>query len=227
MLAACAPAVGTFQPVEAPKELRVEVARYTHSVRFQAGSATLSVSERERLAAFLDAVGLPPGESVATLSMPGDALAERRRTQLVQELGRRGLGLSTAPTAAGTVADRLSLGDEVVVYAERYVAKLPPCPNWSKPTGVDYGNTVGSNFGCATASNLGLMVANPRDLVIGRDPGPANIDRQVRLEQLFRERTPQTIWCEKGNSCNDGPKLKLSEPKKSDDAKPQSKDVKE
>jgi pilus assembly protein CpaD len=46
---------------------------------------------------------------------------------------------------------------------------LPPCPNWSQYPASDFSNARSSNFGCATATNLGLMVANPADLVAGRE----------------------------------------------------------
>ena len=40
--------------------------------------------------------------------------------------------------------------------------------------GHDSENTPGANFGCAITSNLGMMVANPRDLLRGRNPGPSD-----------------------------------------------------
>ena len=51
----------------------------------------------------------------------------------------------------------------------RYLVTLPACPNWSQYPASDFTNARSSNFGCATASNLGLMVANPADLVAGRE----------------------------------------------------------
>jgi type IV pilus biogenesis protein CpaD/CtpE len=53
--------------------------------------------------------------------------------------------------------------------AGRYMVTLPDCPNWSQYPASDFTNAKSSNFGCATASNLGLMVANPADLVAGRE----------------------------------------------------------
>jgi len=210
LLAACVPAAGTVQPIvppiAAPKELRVETARYSHTVRFAAGSATLAAAEKARLAGFLDAAGLPAGRSVAALSAGDGPLAARRREAIAAELVRRGLRLATPSTAAGTVLDRLSLGDEVVLLAERHVVTLPSCPDWSKPSGADGANTAASNFGCATATNLGLMIADPGDLLLGRDPGPGNIDRQVLIEQQFRGGIAKSGWCDTA-SCGGGPKL--------------------
>ena len=62
----------------------------------------------------------------------------------------------------------------VRVVVERYVVTPPTCPDWSKPVGEDSQNSPGANFGCANTANLGMMVANPGDLLRGRNPGPAD-----------------------------------------------------
>ena len=54
------------------------------------------------------------------------------------------------------------------------VLKLPGCPDWTDDTRVNYTNTVHSNFGCANETNFGMRVANPADVLSGRDPGLAD-----------------------------------------------------
>jgi pilus assembly protein CpaD len=51
---------------------------------------------------------------------------------------------------------------------------LPACPNWSQYPASDFSNARSSNFGCSVATNLGLMVANPADLVAGRELSAAD-----------------------------------------------------
>jgi hypothetical protein len=53
------------------------------------------------------------------------------------------------------------------------------CPDWRRPMIGDESNVLSSNFGCANASNLMQMVADPQDLVQGRNTGPANGDREA------------------------------------------------
>jgi pilus assembly protein CpaD len=60
----------------------------------------------------------------------------------------------------------------MMVFVERYVVTPPDCPNWTKPASGDWSNTMPSNFGCADATNFSLMVADPRDMVMGRALGP-------------------------------------------------------
>jgi pilus assembly protein CpaD len=69
---------------------------------------------------------------------------------------------------------------------ERYVVTPPDCPNWTKSQNEDHENAQTSNFGCANLSNLGLMVADPRDLVIARQLGPASAAHASMAIQRYR-----------------------------------------
>ncbi|WP_374472527.1 CpaD family pilus assembly lipoprotein [Phenylobacterium sp.] len=54
-------------------------------------------------------------------------------------------------------------------------ALSPPAPACADPLDVeDYQATPG--FGCATLANLQAMIADPRDLVTGAEPGPPRGD---------------------------------------------------
>jgi pilus assembly protein CpaD len=74
---------------------------------------------------------------------------------------------------------------------ERHLVQLPPCPDWSRESGVDYANLPGSNFGCATQTNLGLMIDNPSDLARGRKLAPA--DGIHAAEGIVRYRTGEVV----------------------------------
>src|SRR4029450_4835666 len=62
----------------------------------------------------------------------------------------------------------------VRVIASRPSASVPGCPDWSED-GSDPASSemTSSNFGCAMNSNLAAMVANPDDLVVGRNGSSA------------------------------------------------------
>lgn len=75
----------------------------------------------------------------------------------------------------------------VQVVVRRYAVTLPPCPDFTKYPGDTFDNAVHSNWGCATASNLGLMVADPGDLLEGRETGPANGEVQAEAFQRYLE----------------------------------------
>ena len=46
---------------------------------------------------------------------------------------------------------------------------MPNCPNWERPSQPNYNNKTRPGFGCGVNSNLAAMIANPEDLVHGRE----------------------------------------------------------
>jgi pilus assembly protein CpaD len=74
----------------------------------------------------------------------------------------------------------------LLVVVERYVVTPPDCPNWTKSQSGDHDNATSSNFGCSSITNLGLMVADPRDLVIARQLGPASAAQAGLAIQRYR-----------------------------------------
>jgi pilus assembly protein CpaD len=73
-----------------------------------------------------------------------------------------------APVTAGAVAP-----GSVRVIVSRTRAEVPGCPNWSRPAQPNYNNRSMPNFGCGVNSDLAAMVANPEDLLHGREAGSA------------------------------------------------------
>ena len=76
------------------------------------------------------------------------------------------------------------------VVASRSSASVPGCPEWSDP-GIDSPVRTGTNYGCAINSNLAAMIANPDDLVHGRDgTGQGSATTAGRAIRTYRERQP-------------------------------------
>jgi pilus assembly protein CpaD len=191
-LASCAmPGAQEFQPAAADvlKTNKVEISRLSHTVHFAAGSTTLAAAETSHLLGFLDDSDIVYGDHLY-LAMPGeDAVSQKREAAIRRLLAKRGVLMSVSPGAT-PINVSLGTGDEMTVTLERYVVTPPSCPNWSKPAGSDPDNTVFSNFGCATETNLGMMVAEPRDLLVGRQPGPADADPSLHAMQNYRAGKP-------------------------------------
>ena len=103
-----------------------------------------------------------------TISAAGDPLLRQQRIETISSALLR-FGIGAVPGGlAGVPRDR------AIIAVGRYMVTLPSCPNWSQGPASDFTNARSSNFGCATASNLGLMVANPADLVSGREAAHAD-----------------------------------------------------
>jgi hypothetical protein len=127
-------------------------------------------------------------------------LASQRITSVSGFLDEHGLGripLHTAafgervPAAAGSDPAAWQQNRRVELVLERHLVQLPPCPDWSRESGLDYANLPGSNFGCATQTNLGLMIDNPSDLARGRKLAPA--DGIHAAEGIVRYRTGEVV----------------------------------
>jgi pilus assembly protein CpaD len=213
-LTACAaPAPGTnpylgWMEASSPKNLEVERAQYRHTIHFATDSAELTAIEQERLLTFLQTVE-PTVQD--TLIVEGHAderatdlynveLASHRIASVSDFLRDHGLGrlpLHTAafgervPAAPGSDPVAWRQNRRVELVLERHLVELPPCPDWSRESGLDYSNLPGSNFGCATQTNLGLMIDNPGDLARGRKLAPASGIHAA--EGIVRYRTGEII----------------------------------
>lgn len=194
-----------------PKRLEVERADYRHSVYFETDQAWISAVEQDRLTAFLNSVR-PTARDTIRLEGHADErasdlynveLAARRAesvSNFLRAQGLEGVTVTTSafgeavPAAPGTGAEAWRQNRRVEVVLERYLVTLPACPDWSRQSGTDFANLPHSNFGCATQTNLGLMVAEPRDLVRGRELGPADGIHQA--EGIVRYRTGKVVELE-------------------------------
>lgn len=183
---ACTPETSEWTAAEAPKELHVDHVRLRHIANFAPNTANLAAGESEKLTAFLETAEVTPEDRIYFEPAEGDRLSAARVGKLAHELSRRGVGAETLPAVANGVPR-----DHMNIYIDRYVVTPPKCPNWTEPAVGIHTNGVSSNFGCADATNLGLMVANPRDLVIGRRPGPPEGDAAIAGVDRYRRGVPK------------------------------------
>lgn len=167
-----------------PRTPKVEQASFTHSVVFAPDEAVLAPERRTELDRFLIRTRTGSADSVRVVSGPGGAaIASRRAASVTAYLRHLGALVEVAAAGFGLPTPE---PDTVDVIVRRSVVVLPGCPDWSDKPGDTRNNTVSRNWGCATAVNLGLMVAEPRDLVAGRDLSPADGDAAVLGIQRYR-----------------------------------------
>jgi len=126
-----------------------------------APDGSLPLSEQARLDAWFRGLDLGYGDSI---SVEG-AYAGAARSDVARVAGRYGLLVSAAaPVSQGMIAP-----GTVRVVVSRTRASVPSCPNWSEKSQPNYANHTMSNYGCAVNGNLAAMVADPNDLVWGRE----------------------------------------------------------
>lgn len=165
---------------EAVRSPAVQPVSVSHLVAFEAGSVILDAAATQALDAFLERQRVDRADALVITVENGGEAALARAERVAAYLALKRLD------ARVQVADRALLGG-VALTVERYQVTLPGCPDWTGPNGVTHSNQPSSNWGCATATNLGLMVANPRDLAMGRDPGLGDGAAQVLGIQRYQK----------------------------------------
>ncbi|PCJ58084.1 MAG: hypothetical protein COA65_08530 [Rhodospirillaceae bacterium] len=197
-LVGCAPVTKADLAVnETPKQLAVEWSRETHLVAFAPNEAALGKDAKAALTGFLGKNYTGPDDSI--LINPGasvdgrNALFKARGRGLQNFLADIGYASSVLPSNAG-------VENSAIVAVERYAVTFPDCPDWHQAP--PFTNGVWSNYGCANAVNLGQMIADPRDLVTGRDLGPA--DGTVAAAAVARYRKGEVKELKKEATVDDG-----------------------
>jgi pilus assembly protein CpaD len=189
LVAACDTSNSELTPAAvAPKQLKVDYTQLKHPTGFVHASAALAPGELDSLGAFLDSAAVMPDDHVYVETGSDDRLAAQRIGSVSHVLARRGIGAKVLPARDTGIG-----ADQIVIKVERYVVTPPNCPDWTKSPTENHDNTVASNFGCATTTNLGLMVADPRDLVVGRTLGPEEGDPAIAAIDRYRAGKPKDL----------------------------------
>lgn len=125
------------------------------------------------------------------------------RADVARIAGRYGLLVADGgPVLPGMIAP-----GAVRIVVSRTRASVPNCPNWSEPASPNYNNHSMSNLGCGVNSNLAAMVANPEDLVHGREgSGLGDTRTATKAVESYRSMKPtgegglkETTTSKKGN----------------------------
>lgn len=174
------------------------VTRSDYAFDAAAPDGSLAPGEQARLDAWFRGLDLGYGDHIYV----DGGYADAARADVARVAGRYGMLLSQgSPVAQGMVAP-----GAVRVVVSRTRASVPNCPNWSKQSQPNFKNHSMSNYGCGVNGNLAAMVADPNDLVWGRDgTGFDNGDTAARAIRSYRNAKPtgegglKDISTKKGN----------------------------
>jgi pilus assembly protein CpaD len=183
-LAGCQTAVGHDVPDRGVISVNVPVVT-TADYIFDAAApgGALAQGESERLNGWFQGLGLGYGDSIYV----DGAYAPVAHEQVARIAGQYGLLVSDgAPVTQGAVQP-----GAVRVVVSRRRAEVPGCPNWGRPSEPDFANRSSSNYGCSINSNFAAQVANPEDLLHGRE-GSSAVDAMTgtKAVQLYRAAPP-------------------------------------
>lgn len=148
-----------------------------------APAGALAPGEAERLTGWFQGLDLGFGDRVYV----DGGYSDGARAQVAALAGQYGLLLTDgAPVTAGAVQP-----GSVRVIVSRRRAVVPGCPDWSLPSNPNVQNRNLSNFGCGVNANLAAMVADPQDLVHGREAmGPIDVNTGAKAVQYYRYTAP-------------------------------------
>lgn len=159
------------------------VTRSDYMFDASAPDGSLAPGEQARLDAWFGGLNLGYGDAIYVEG----AYADAARSDVAFVAGRYGLLLSRgSPVVQGVVAP-----GSVRVVVSRTRASVPGCPNWSQQSQPNFKNHSMSNYGCAVNGNLAAMIADPNDLVWGREgAGYDTGDTASRAIRSYRKATP-------------------------------------
>ena len=143
----------------------------------------LSPAEKGRLDTWFRGLDLGYGDSIYVDAAGADAA----RYDVAQVASNYGMMLQAGvPMTAGAVAPGSVRG-----VGSRSRAEVPNCPNWSVPSQPNFQNRSMSNFGCGVNSALAQQIANPEDLVHGRE-GTTVVDPRTGTKAVnyYRSQAP-------------------------------------
>ena len=162
----------------------VERAQYAIDLNLDPRQGVLP-AELQRLDQWMQIMDVGYGDRIA-LDFGGGYGNKAAEEAIGRVAARRGLLLSDYAPVTG----QAFVPGTVRIVVTRSTAYVPGCPDWSKKSESEFWGASHSNYGCATNSNVAAMVADPEDLISGRDSGGANTRSGVRAVQDFNEAGP-------------------------------------
>jgi len=160
------------------------VERTNYAIDVNLDSSGVSNPEKERLAQWFEALELGYGDRVALDFGSGYPSAAAK--QDVSELAaRRGMLVTqNAPVTQGNITPGTAR-----IVVTRSTASVPDCGGWKGGSDANYNSHTHKNYGCATNSNLAAMIADPEDLVRGKEPDSDDNNSGSAAINAYRQRT--------------------------------------
>ena len=167
-----------------------------------AGTDGLSNDQRKSLAEWFEGIGVRYGDRVSVDDSGSGSGA--RRAAIASVLAGYGLLLNDqVPVTVGAG----SAGARVVVM--RATANVPGCPDWSRPSHIEFEASTMSNYGCASEGNLAAMVVDANDLVSGKPHSGTDALTTVKAIETYRgkagegtDKVKSTVGTATGGSSN-------------------------
>jgi pilus assembly protein CpaD len=140
------------------------VERANYAIDLASDDNGIAFADQKRLNQWFDVQDLRYGDRISIDSGDGYSNEDAARDVRTAAAERGIMVTEGAPATSGVIAP-----GNIRVVVTRSKASVPSCPNHRTTHDRNYNAGNNSNYGCATNSNLAAMVADPEDLVRGRD----------------------------------------------------------
>jgi pilus assembly protein CpaD len=160
------------------------VERTNYAIDLASDGGSVAASEQARLGEWFDALRLGYGDRVSIDI--GSGYASPVTTEMVARAAAdRGVLIDgTVPVSEGEVAPGM-----LRVIVARSKAYVPSCPDFSVDHDRNFNASNHSNYGCAINTNLAAMIADPEDLVRGRENNKLDNNSGKRAVETYRAKT--------------------------------------
>jgi pilus assembly protein CpaD len=162
------------------------VSRTDYVFDAQTQPSGLEPGETARLSGWFDGLNLGYGDTITldTSAVWHNSAAIDAVSGIVAQFGLL-LSHDAPPVTAGH-----PMTGAVRIVVSRATARVDGCPDWSVGNTPTHNVATPSNFGCASVSNLAAMVANPEDLIQGRNSQHGDASLSVKAIKTYRDAIP-------------------------------------
>jgi pilus assembly protein CpaD len=139
------------------------VARTNYVFDLANAGSVVDTNDAARLSGWLDSLNVGYGDHIS-VDTNGAYDTSGAMDVVGSIVARRGLLLDrSAPITSGEIPS-----GSVRVIVTRMTAEVPGCEKWDQHSQWTFEEKTSENYGCAINQNLAAMVADPEDLVSGR-----------------------------------------------------------
>lgn len=193
MLVSCSGAAN-FADGDNQKRNEVQMIKIPFMVTFVAGSSELTNESVKQLDMFMMRSNVSFGDELSLdfpLNRNGSLseISQKRMAFISGHMKKRGMHISSEVTPYGLSP----MVNQARLLVSRYVVTPPVCGDWSHLSTDNNGNNSLSELGCTNQANLGLMVANPRDLIIGTTNDVPNTESAAKAVKVYKTKAPTTL----------------------------------
>lgn len=160
------------------------VERTNYAIDVNLDGSGISANEEIRLAQWFDALQLGYGDRIA-MDFGGGYPNAAARQDMAAIAARNGmLVVDNAPVTQGNVMP--GTGRIVVTRSTAYV---PDCDGFKNDTDSNFNSSTSKNYGCATNTNIAAMIADPEDLVRGKENSSNDNSSGNKAIEAYRTKT--------------------------------------